>query len=271
MMYVECPFTGTRRYLGNNPAPLRMAWPVYGVTPQAPLIPRDKWDDLIPDGGSADHPFLPYVHNQANVGQCNADATAALAEFCRAQAGLPFVQLSAADLYDRINRGGDNGSLLEDAIEQMLNKGIGTAATSGTIWRRGMTQASAEERAKFKALEVYLCPTFDHVMSASLMGFGVVSGVWWYNNGFDVGSDGWMPDSGWGGRGGHAVFGYKPARKGNKYGIWHQNSWTEKWGLTGRAVFPSSWYQQGGIGGWWACRVMTHEGGDVPAPKIQTV
>ena len=71
-----------------------------------------------------------------------------------------------------------------------------------------------------------------------------------------------------GGRGGHAVRGYKPARRGQKYGIWHRNSWTARWGLGGDAVFPEAWYVQGGIGGWWAVRSVVDEGGDVPAPKV---
>lgn len=259
---------GVERFLGNNPAPrgLTKAWPTYGDAPETPMIARSLWDDSIaklPPGWQ--HPKLPYVHDQDGVGQCNCDATAALAEFCRAEQGLDFIKLSAADLYDRINGGADNGSMLEDAMEKMLREGIGTAATAGTLWRRGMKGAPADERARFKALEVFICPTFDHAMSAAFGGFGIVSGVMWYNN-YTPDSEGWLP-SGRGGGGGHAVFGYKPASRNGKYGIWHQNSWTAQWGLQGHCVFDESMYR-GQVGGWWAVRQMTTESGDIPAPKF---
>ena len=249
-----------------KPAPgLMRRWRTYGDTPDTPLVPRSQWGDLIAamDDGW-DHPNLPYVHDQDGVGQCNCDATAALAEFMRSMQGLEFVKLSAADLYDRINGGGDNGSMLEDAMHEMLVRGIGTAATSGLIWHRGMHNAPDSERAKFEAFEVFICPTFDHVMSATIKGDGIVSGVDWYDN-YKPDGDGWLPTRGSGGGGGHAVLGYKPAVRNGKFGIRHQNSWTPEWGVGGRCIFPEEMYR-GQVGGWWALRQMVGDG-DTPEPK----
>jgi hypothetical protein len=255
---------GSTRRLGNivPPQGLMKAWPRFGDVPDVPLIPRSEWADRIKAiGDGPDWPFLPPVHDQDGVGQCNADATTAMGEYIRAMQGLPYVQLSAADLYHRINGGADNGSLLEDAIEEMMKNGVGTAATCGEVWKRGQKQAPAAERTRFRMLECWLCPSFEHHMSAALQGFALNSGVMWYDS-YKPGADGWLP-AGRGGAGGHAIFGYKPAMKGSQFGIWHLNSWGAGWGLNGRFVIPESAYK-GPVGGWFACRVMTDEGGVVP-------
>lgn len=255
---------GHVRYLGNLEPPqgLVKAWPVYGDTTTTRIIPRSEWDGLIAQyAPGPDHPFLPYVHDQDGIGQCNADATTALAEFTRTVQGLPFVKLSAADLYDRINGGRDQGSLLEDAMSEMLRAGVGTAETSGLLWRRGMRRADESERERYRALEIYKCPTFDHCFSAILQGCGIVTGIMWYPN-YNPDSDGWLP-RGRGSPGGHAIFGYKPAKRGGEYGIWHLNSWGERFGKNGRFVIPESCYTRD-VGGWWSLRVMTDEGAAVP-------
>lgn len=278
MYFVIDPNTGEERKFGNL-IPEQNAsesdWTVYGDTADTPMVPRSRWDELTKgfDPMSPHHPHLQYVHDQNGVGQCNADAQTSAAEFVRSQMGLPFVQLSAADLYDRINGGVDQGSLLEHGMAKFLREGVGTAATSGTIWRRGMQRASVSERAEYVVTEAYLCPTFDHCYSAVLSGFGLVSGIMWYNNYVTDGS-GWLPLGGSGRPGGHAVFGYKPTARmfGGRtvYGIWHQNSWTIRFGMGGRCVFGEPIYA-GPVGGWWAVRQMVDAGGDMPKPKFPDV
>lgn len=259
---------GTTRRLGNT-IPVQASahpWQVFAADPTtARLIPRTEWDGLLANYSSLDEfdPAVPYVHEQNGIGQCNADATAALIEFTRSRQGLLAVKLSAADLYARINGGRDRGSLLEDAIREVMDNGIGTADTSGLLWKAGSYKGPAPttERARFKVLEAYLCPTFDHCFSAVLQGFGLVSGIMWYDN-YTPDADGWLPPRGAGGAGGHAIFGYKPTKlvqRAVTYGIWHQNSWGDGWGKNGRFVIPESAYS-GPVGGWWACRAVTDEG-----------
>lgn len=256
---------GSTRRLGNVAPPdnrLKASWTHFRATPDQPVIPRDQWPALVaqfPTG--PDHPHLPPVHDQDGVGQCNCDDTTAIVESIRMTMGLPYVQLSAADLYARINGGSDNGSMLEDAMSEMLTRGVGTAATCGTLWHRGMRTAPDAERARFRVLEAYLCPTFDHCMSAVLMGFRLSTGIPWYDN-YTPDSDGWLPAPR-GSSGGHAIFGYKPAARNGKFGIWHQNSWTASFGIGGRFVIPETAYTQS-VGGWWAVRSVTDEGGVVP-------
>jgi hypothetical protein len=264
---------GSTRRLGNI-APkvsLKYSFPVFGTDPTAVLIPRSEWDARLKEYESLDDfdPFLPPVHDQNDIGQCNPEAATGGAEYMRNRQGLPYVKLSAADLYARINGGVDEGSLLEDAMQQIRDVGVGTAATSGVLWKNGSWKgpASAAERAKYKVTELYLCPTFDHQFSAALQGFVLVNGVLWADN-YTPNADGWLPTKPSGNVGGHAIMGYKPTKAtqhGNTYGIWHQNSWGTGWGKGGRFAMPEALYDisfpgGGKVGGWWAVRQVVDEG-----------
>ncbi len=271
--------SGVERFLGNNPAPLRLKWGVYGDagTGTPPLIPRDEWPDYIKalqagrTGVQAlDDMDAPPVADQNGRGQCNASATTTLVESLRSLQGLSYVQLSAGDLYDRINGGVDNGSLLEDAMAVMMAQGVGTMASAPYLWSSGMPVASAEERARFKMLEVWVCPTFDHLMSATLAGFSGVSGIFWYDN-YTPDAAGWLPERPAGNHGGHAIFkgvaaDFRGSPGNYRYALGHQNSWTTRWGRKGRMYIPEAAYQ-GDVGGWWIGRQVTTEVGDIPAPK----
>jgi hypothetical protein len=259
---------GTKFGLGNVPADpaLLASFPVYGDTAKTPLIPRSEWKARVDamGGPGPDAPFLSPVHNQSSIGMCNASATASAMESQRAKQGLPYRQLSAGDLYRRICfNGRDSGSTLQDGIRAAMADGIATTKTVPYLeWRRDAVGA-ATERAENRVLEAFVCPSFDHVYSAVLCGYDIISGIWWYD-GYTPGADGWLPRPS-GNRGGHAVHGFKPTYRGTEFGVWHKNSWTERWGLRGLCVFPERSYDAGGINGWWAVRSVTDEGGVVPA------
>lgn len=248
---------GVVRRLGNlrttkKPA---KAWPVYGTTPQTPVFERKDWRNFIDiDGLGHNSFFLPPTHDQNGYGMCNCSATAGAMESQRTKQGLPYKKLSAGDLYRRIcYMGGDNGSLLEDGLRTAMKEGIASVATVPYLdWRHEFPGAE-EEREKYAVTKAYLCPTFEHCISAVLQGYDLISGIEWYRN-YTPDEDGWLP-RGAGDVGGHAVHGYKATyrKSGSRYeyGIWHQNSWGESWGLQGRCVFPESAYD-GQVGGWWA-------------------
>lgn len=262
---------GIERFLGNiDPGTdaTKYSWAVYGDVPSAPMVARSKWDALI--AGTTPGPeygLLRSVHDQNGYGACNASATALAMEISRARQGLIHVSLSAGDLYGRINGGSDRGSMLEDGLAESMRGGVASTAVCPYLqWQREAAGAR-EDRLRFRVLEAFICPTFDHCMSAVLCGFSLISGIMWYGN-YNPDGDGWLPTRGSGNAGGHAVCGYKPAKRGDMYGIWHQNSWKASWGYQGgKCVFPEPVYAHGRVGGWWCCRAVTDEGGNVPAPR----
>jgi len=256
---------GTTRKLGCIPStPGRLkAWPVYGETDNTPIIPRTEWKarcDAI--GTGPEVTFLTYVHDQDGIGMCNCSATASAMETQRLKQGLPLIKLSGGDLYHRISGGRDQGSRLEDGIHEAMLNGVADENTVPYLdWTRNHSDAPTN-RKKYRVLEAFLCPTFDACFSAVLMGFDLISGIMWRDN-FNTDRDGWLPSVGRGSEGGHAVHGYKPTYRGNVYGIWHKNSWTESFGLNGKCVFPE-WVYGHDISGWWAVRSITDEGNVVP-------
>lgn len=256
---------GNLRALGNVPTPdnlLRGPWPEYGSVPETPMIPRSEWDRyLAPD---LEDPFLPYVHDQDGVGQCNCEAITLGLESCRAIQGLPHVKLSPADLYGRINGGRDQGSSLEDGMREALTNGVGTAQTSGLIWSRQTRYATEDERKRYRGLEAWLCPTFAHIASAAISGFRVIVGIMWCQN-YNPGPDGWLPLTPGRQVGGHAFLGFSLHKKGTAYGLGCQNSWRTSFGLGGRFVCPEGAFNRT-IGGHWAIRSVVDEGGVIPAP-----
>jgi hypothetical protein len=211
-----------------------------------------------------------YVAEGIGVHNCNCSGTASALEHTRLKSGLPYKELSGGDLYRRIcYRGQDNGSLLEDGIREAMENGIpSTDVVPYLEWRRDYGQPAIEDRKKYRVLEAYLCPTFDHMMSAVLQGFSLISAIMWYDN-YTPDSRGWLPTSSQGDPGGHAFFGYAgmfDSRTGN-FGIANQNSWTARWGVGGRFVVPEALYRNNyNLTGHWAVRSVVQESGDIPAP-----
>ena len=202
-----------------------------------------------------------YIAEGIGVHNCNASATTAAMEARRAKQSLDYIKLSSGDLYGRINGGSDSGSLLEDGLSESMSTGVASVKTVPYLEWRNINNG-AIERPKYRVLEAFLCPTFEHVFSAAAGGCDIISGILWYSN-YTPDSDGWLP-SPYGQAGGHAVYGFAPTKRRNTYGIIHQNSWGQ-WGYKRRGfcVFPESVYNNA-IGGWWAVRSVVDEGGIVP-------
>jgi hypothetical protein len=252
---------GITRRLGNL-RPTKKGPPkgfaTYGTTPQTPVFKRTQWKDFIDMDGLDHTDFdLPPAHDQNGFGMCNCSATAGAMESRRSKQGRVYKHLSAGDLYRRIcYQGGDNGSLLEDGIRAAMDEGIASVDTVPYLdWDPNHNFPGAKkDRKNYMVTNAFLCPTFDHCISAVIQGYDLISGIEWYQN-YVPDDDGWLPQPAGGDVGGHAVHGYKATYKkvGSKivYGIWHQNSWGPSWGLEGRCVFPE-WVYDGQVGGWWA-------------------
>lgn len=243
----------------------------YGAFPQTPMVDPSEWSAALRSMANLD-PFLTYVHDQGQVGQCNAEAITGAVETQRNEQGtLPAgIVLSAADLYGQINGGVDQGSTLQDGMAAITTVGVGTKATVGTtIWQPGLPPAPAAERKLYRVTEAYLCPSFEECMSAVIAGYKLISGIPWFAS-YQPDASGWLnpPLPLESPVGGHAIYGYAPAVRANgEWGIWHRNSWTASFGVGGSFVLGEQNYlQAGALGGWWAVREVVDTGGNVPAP-----
>src|SRR5687767_1155885 len=78
------------------------------------LVPKADWFEV--DYSK----FVRGIHDQDGVGQCNLSATAGTMEVLREMAGMEYVELSAAYMYWKVNRGNNynRGTLLEDGLEE---------------------------------------------------------------------------------------------------------------------------------------------------------
>lgn len=256
---------GTTRRLGNiiPTVGLTKAWPVFGDVPDTKMLTEEQLKAAAISAQEAfANPLLPPIHDQDGIGMCNCSATAAALEDTRTKQGLPYVSLSGGDLYQRISGGRDQGSLLEDGLAVAMSQGIAATSVVPYLDWRGENQGAAESRKRYRVLEAFLCPTFQHCASAVAGRFSLISGVMWFNN-YKPDGDGWLPMRGSGGGGGHAVFGHTLVIRGSDLGIAHDNSWTVQWGVRGMCVFPKPMYS-GPVGGWWAVREVVDEGGIVP-------
>lgn len=243
---------GREYYLGCLPrqAAVGALFPTLDSNPETPLIPRAQWASL-----DFSH-FVPKILDQDGIGACNAFAAVQAFHVIRKQAGLPFVELSAGNLYGQINGGVDRGSLLGDAVKALKDTGACKAATIGQLdWRPNRWPRNWQEEAKrFRILEAYDCPSFDHIASAILYGFPVDFGIFVGTRFQPDQRSGWLPDY-VGGGGGHAMCGVGLAyddRRG--WGIITANSWGERWGKDGFCIVPESYFRRSAFTDAWAVR-----------------
>lgn len=246
----------------------KLKWDEFGTAaaPGTKLIPRAEWQEVDLEG------FLPDVYDQDGIGQCNASATCSTMETVRFIAGMLPVKLSGGDLYSQINNGRDKGSSLEDGLHAAINNGVATAKTVPYLWdhrNHSNSPTVLAERQKYKVVEAYLCPTFDHMASAIQQGFPIVHGLMWYDN-FKVDKDGWIPARGAGRSGGHALEGFGLQKRGDVWGVRTRNSWGVSWGAGGNCVIPETHFN-GAISGYWAVRSMVRTPEPFPVTPNQKV
>lgn len=241
------------------------AFKVFGDDAGSPdLIPIDQRVPCDMNGA------IELIKDQDGVGQCNCEATVYCAEGTRVQTGLKYVELSAANLYGRINGGRDAGSMLEDAIKEINANGVCKATTVGRVeWHPNKWPASWKEEAKqFKILEWWWCPTTAHMFSAIQRGFFCNLGVMWGSSD-SPDADGWLPDHVSGRTGGHAICRCSIVNRNGKWGLGGPNSWSTKWGKEGRMIISEARLKaEENNFGWWAARAVTYSNSDpIPQPK----
>ncbi len=258
---IEIQEAGEPRRLGLLEQPigsLKVAWKVQAGPDGTPTpIPKSQWIDTDLSVGVRE------IQDQDGVGMCASAATVNAVEVARSIAGLPYVPLSAGDLYRRVAGGRDQGSLPEDNLLELLSNGIAPLTDCPYLeWRREMPSAS---RQKFRGVEAWLCPTAAHVFTAVQLGFPVLIG-YWHSSNDPVDADGWMTRPS-GRRGGHAVLVVGTTSRSGEYGGKIENTWGVQFGKSGYAVLPESRVEEGCRAFQaWSLRAVVDEGGAMPPP-----
>ncbi len=225
----------------------------FQASENATVIPRSQWQTVSLRG------MIAEIMDQDGQGACNAFAAVQSLHGCRAMEGLPFVQLSPGNLYGRINGGQDGGSSLGDALAALRDEGVCTAKTIGPLhWddsgRNPWPESWRDEATKFRILEAFDCPTFDHIASALQCGFFVDYGVFVGRN-FEPDSSGVIPRYR-GGSGGHAMCGVGLTLIDDVWHVETANSWGKDWGDAGFCYVPESYFE-GDFNDAWAVRAST--------------
>lgn len=147
-----------------------------------PLLSVEEIQDIVSSGSRVParkrFPHSKWIRNQGGRGSCNGYAGAWALSRARVMSGLDFVALSGEFLYSLINGGRDNGSMLDDGMQAIAEKGVAREELvkhESYLW----SQMSAEARsdsARFRAFECYNVESELGLASGLALGFiGVVA------------------------------------------------------------------------------------------------
>lgn len=186
-----------------------------------------------------------WVQNQRHYGSCNGFAGATALAKARVARGLKRVDLSGAYLYSLINGGVDRGSMLDDGMMAVQNRGVATKKTVpwNAIYPNQYDKAKADaEATKYKGWECYPVETLDGYWTALALGFIVVTAVHAGSRFMRVdGAEGVAGvDSG---PGNHAVHADGLVWVG-ELGATGENSWDVTYGKRGRMILLEDHYTQ---------------------------
>lgn len=130
-------------------------------TPARKRFPADKW-----------------IRSQGSRGSCNGYAGAWALSRARVMAGLDFVALSGEFLYSMINGGRDSGSMLDDGMKAIQERGVAREELvrhESYLWSQ-MSEQARQDANRFKAFEAYRVDSELGLASGLALGFiGVVA------------------------------------------------------------------------------------------------
>jgi hypothetical protein len=119
-----------------------------------------------------------FIKNQGGRGSCNGYAGAWALARARIMAGLKFETLSGEYLYSMINGGRDSGSMLDDGMKALMEKGVSLESLvqhESYLWSQ-MSESARRSANRFKAVECYTANTEIGLASGLALGFvGVVA------------------------------------------------------------------------------------------------
>jgi hypothetical protein len=227
------------------------------LTDACPLLPRSRWRPTLHSR------FIPRIHDQGQLGSCNAHAATAALELVRAVTNHHPVPISAGCLYGQICGGEDRGSTLAHALAALLD--VGTTATTDIpddTWHQKLWPVGWRDTARrFRITEVFDCPTFDHIATACLHAWPVDIGIPVCAN-FAPDAQGVIPAPTGQIRGWHAMMACGLSFIGRTWHVAALNSWGP-WGLDGSGLcFLPETYFSYNVADAWCVRVATFPSSD---------
>ena len=155
-------------------------FPAYRTTQQ--VLSKDQIRSIVENPertpGRIRFPGGVWIRNQGGRGSCNGYAGAWALARARVMAGLPFVGLSGEYLYSMINGGRDSGSMLDDGMHALLEKGVAREELvkhESYLWSQ-MSDAARADAANHKGFECYRVDDDSELASGLALGFvGVVA------------------------------------------------------------------------------------------------
>jgi hypothetical protein len=203
------------------------------------VIPRDQWKecDLTAGGWGTE------IYDQDGQGSCVGHGAAVAFNIAYELSGQPPQRFSPCFLYSLINRGRDQGAIVEDALDALTSVGVCLESTVGpkAIYPRQYDAEKAKaEAARFRVEQAYKLDSFDEIGSAVQRGFAVAFGIE-IGNAFEPGPDGVVPDRR-GGGGGHCMCAVGVKQVNGRWYLLVVNSWSTRWGNKGYCLIPESYF-----------------------------
>lgn len=233
-------FDGTYRVLGciSETAESKKKFQKFGSNFAAPLD-QTQWKE-----SDSEWYNLP-IWNQLQTGSCVAQSCGMGVQFCRAQEGKPFIDLSPWYLYGLINNGVDKGAMISDALNALMQYGICPQAdlSPGVMYKNQFPQKAFDDAVNYKLQQAYHCDTFEEICSAITLGFMCPLGIYVDQNFANLNSDGIAPIPRAMNGGGHALLGIGLKKYNGSWIIKVRNSWGNKFGLNGCCYLTKSHFQ----------------------------
>jgi hypothetical protein len=228
---------GQRRPLGLlMPESKPRSFPLFSSAQK--VMSRDEIQEILADKNyrtaRQQFPNNIWIKSQGGRGSCNGYAGAKALERLRVKEGRKHIPLSGEGLYAQINKGRDQGSMLDDGMKALMENGVPPeylVKHEEFLWKN--ISAEAKGIMKFyKALECYTVDTNEELASGLAQGFVGVVAVHVGRAFNTIDSDGRV-GAGMG-PGNHAVLVDDVRIFSNQFEFDMANSWGLRWGDNGR-------------------------------------
>lgn len=213
-------------------------WLVYGDdTRVTPMLREQDWKpQKLPS-------YAPRaIKDQKQTNMVNGFAVTSAIEALRRKVGFHETELSAGYSYGNCNLDVEGPTNLEHVLAHTIVTGaVPTTLVPAETWQRQRWPAEVTQVAsQYRVLGYWLCPTFEHMISAALSGFILIHGHWW-GSADRLLRNGWFTPEPMGEiSGAHTLVGFNPVYDdaNRRWGLQALNSFGKQWGVLGYGIVP---------------------------------